>query len=441
MISNAAKTAAILAPLISFSITPTYAQTVAGGDLRTQQEALFEAMLQAPDDLEIMFNHALVSIELQDFEAAISTLERMLIFNPGLNRAKVELGAAYFKLGAYENARFYFEDALASGDAPPEVEGRISRFLDEIDKRTAKTGFFGVATVGVTYSSNANLGPSDSEILLNSEVAQLADEFIASQDIGVRASVYGSHFYDLDQPDGDLWQTDATFFSVHYLDETAGDIDTIQLRTGPRLSLDNENFGPKLRPFLELDGLRSNNETLYATIGGGVEYTDTINERTNIFASFHTAWREYFQGRNEFDGSTHNLLVGARYGVNKNFGIIGSIYGETDQTRVAANTNYEVGARLNASYNYDSGFDFTDRLWSLSGYAQVAYRKYDEPDPQFDTNIKRRDYDFRAGVSHVFHFREGWFAQADADFLLRDSNIPNFDIDSIGVTMSIGRSF
>lgn len=441
MIRNAAKMTALLALLLTVGVTTTHAQTTSASSLRAQQEALFQAMLQTPDDLEVMFNHALVSIELLDYEAAISTLERMLIFNPDLNRAKVELGAAYFKLGAYENARYYFEDALASGEAPPEVVGRVNRFLDEIQKRTAKTGFFGVATVGVTYSSNANLGPNDSEILLDSQVAQLADEFIASEDIGVRTAIYGSHFYDLDQPDGDLWQTDATFFSVHYLDESAGDIDTIQLRTGPRLSMDNQNFGPKIRPFLEIDGLRANNETLYATIGGGIEYTDTLNEQINIFASLQSAWREYFQGRDGFDGSTHKLLFGARYAVNKNLGVIGSVYAETDQARDDSNTNYEIGARLSSSLNYDSGFDFTDRLWSLSGYVQVAYRKYDEPVEQVTNAFNRRDYDLRAGASHIFHFSEGWFAQADADFLLRDSNLPNFDIDNIGVTLSIGRSF
>ena len=441
MIRNAALLAVLAAPMLTLGAGPGNAQSTETGDLRAQQEALFQAMLQAPDDLEIMFDHALVSIELLDYEAAISTLERMLIFNPGLNRAKVELGAAYFKLGAYENARYYFEDALASGDAPAEVVGRVNRFLDEIQKRTAKTGFFGVATVGVTYSSNANLGPNDSEILLDNQVAQLADEFIASEDIGVRTAVYGSHFYDLDQPDGDLWQTDATFYSVHYLDETAGDIDTIQLRTGPRLSLDNQNFGPKLRPFLELDGLRAKNETLYATIGGGVEYTDTLNEQVNIFASYQAGWREYFQGRDGFDGSTHKLLIGARYAVSKNLGVIGSVYAETDQTRDRSNTNYEIGARVSSSYNYDSGLNFTDRLWSVSGYLQVAYREYDEPVEEVTDAFNRRDYDFRAGVSHIFHLREGWFAQADADFLLRDSNLPNFDIDNIGVTLSIGRSF
>lgn len=440
MIRNAAKTAAILAPLIAIS-APVAAQSTAENGLRAQQEALFQAMLQRPDDLEVMFNHALTSIELQDYEAAISTLERMLIFNPALNRAKVELGAAYFKLGAYENARYYFEDALTTGEAPPEVVGRVNRFLDEIEKRTQKTGFFGVATVGVTYSSNANLGPNDPDILLDNEVAQLADEFIASEDIGFRTAIYGSHFYDLDQPDGDLWQTDATFYSVHYLDETSGDIDTVQLRTGPRLSLDNENFGPKIRPFLELDGLRSNNETLYATFGAGVEYTDTVNEQVNVFASARSSWREYFQGRDGFDGSTHKVAVGARYAVNKNLGVIGSVFAETDLTRDDSNTNYEVGARLSSSLNYDSGYDFTDRLWSISGYMQVAYRRYEDPIEEVSDAVTRRDYDFRAGISHVFHFREGWFAQADADFLLRDSNLPNFDIDNIGVTLSIGRSF
>ena len=137
MIRNAAILALVAAPMLAVSAPSADAQTTGAGDLRAQQEALFQAMLQAPDDLEIMFDHALISIELLDYEAAISTLERMLIFNPGLNRAKVELGAAYFKLGAYENARFYFQDALTSGNLPPTVVMRVSRFLDEIEKRLA----------------------------------------------------------------------------------------------------------------------------------------------------------------------------------------------------------------------------------------------------------------------------------------------------------------
>lgn len=52
-------------------------------------------MFVRPDDLELMFEYALISVQLEDLEAAITTLERMLIYNRDLPRVHMELGAAY----------------------------------------------------------------------------------------------------------------------------------------------------------------------------------------------------------------------------------------------------------------------------------------------------------------------------------------------------------
>ena len=422
------------------SAAPGAAQTQQP-DLRAEQERLFEAMFEDPDNLELMFGHALVSVELGDYEAAISTLERMLIFNPALSRAKVELGAAYFRLGAYENARYYFEDVLETSDPPPEVVGRVNRFLDEIQRRTAKSGFAGAASVGLTFSTNANLGPSDPDVLLGGGPAVLQDEFLSDDDIGVRAALNGTHYYDLDQPDGDVWRTDVSAITIHYLEESRGDIDSLAFRTGPRLSLDDRSFGPKIRPFVEGDALRANNEMLYATIGAGVTVTDTVSDELNVSATLRSGWREYFNGRDGFDGSTHRANAAATYALSKDATLFGGVFVEGDLAADDQNTNIEFGARIGGAFNYDSGFEFTDRLWTVTTYAQGALRYFEEPNPAVDPNRKRNDRDFRVGASHTFHLNEGLFVQADADYLVRDSNLPNFDLNTLGLTLSIGQTF
>lgn len=418
------------------------AQTPAGEspELRARQELLFDQMLQDPDNLNLMFEHALASIELQDYEAAISTLERMLIFNPQLARAKVELGAAYFRLGAYENARYYFLDVLENHEPPAEVTRRVNGFLDEIGRRTRNSGVSVIATFGATYSSNANLGPPDADVLLGGQPAVLNDAFVESDDFGIRATARARHFVDLNQPDGDVWITDLSLFSLHYFDETQGDLDSFTIQTGPRLSLDERTYGPKLRPILFGDFVTSSNELLYVTGGVGAEYSDSLTEQLNLFAGATVGWREYVD-RPDFSGPTARATVGLAYTPEPAVTVSGAVYAETDRADLDANANVEFGARIGGTYRYDSGFEFTERLWAVSAFATAAYRRFDEANPVFDATNLREDIDLRVGASHVFHLTGGWFVQADADYLVRDSDIPNFEIDNIGVALSVGRAF
>ena len=72
-----------------------------------------------------------MAAKLGDNEAAVSALERMLLFNPNLPRVQLELGALYFRMGSFEIARSYFEKAAAA-NPPPEVRGRIDSISREI---------------------------------------------------------------------------------------------------------------------------------------------------------------------------------------------------------------------------------------------------------------------------------------------------------------------
>jgi tetratricopeptide (TPR) repeat protein len=79
-------------------------QEVLGADkagLEAQKEALFQQMLRDPANLDVTFAYADVSARLGDYEAAVSALERMLLFNPNLPRVQLELGALYYRMGSY----------------------------------------------------------------------------------------------------------------------------------------------------------------------------------------------------------------------------------------------------------------------------------------------------------------------------------------------------
>ena len=86
--------------------------------IQARRQVLFDAMLAQPDNLDAAFEYAALSAQVGDLEAAVSTLERMLIFAPGLPRLQLELGVLYYRMGAYETARGYFESAMSAPDVP-----------------------------------------------------------------------------------------------------------------------------------------------------------------------------------------------------------------------------------------------------------------------------------------------------------------------------------
>src|ERR1700730_12086471 len=116
------------------------AQTVAAEDrpaLEAQKEALFQQMFRDPANLDVTLAYADVPATLGDYEAAVSALERLLLFNPDLPRVQLELGALYFRMGSYELARDYFGKAAAA-NPPPEVRARVEQYLGEIEKSQSR---------------------------------------------------------------------------------------------------------------------------------------------------------------------------------------------------------------------------------------------------------------------------------------------------------------
>ncbi len=410
-------------------------------DLRAKQSALFTELLERPDDLDLMFEYATLSIQLEDYEAAISTLERMLIYRQDLSRVRLELAVAYFSLGSYEASQLYFDQVLADPSTPDTVRSRVNRYLEAIAVRTKTNVFTGSASVGVTYSTNATLGPDEEQILFLSQLFDL-DEGNEEEDFGLRVIVSLSHLYDLQQEDSDFWRTDFSAFALRYFSTDQGDVAFGRIRTGPRLSINNEQYGPKLRPYVEGQYLNSQDRGLFASYGVGVEYSNTLSPILSNFADVGIRYRNFF--RSEFtDEDAYNFYsaLGLAYIPSNDLILRGTTFFELDAADADENSNVEIGLRLSGEYQYDSGIDWVDRKWSVSMFGEVRSRFFQEVDPLIGVDRKRQDWDIRGGVSHTFALKDGFGLQVDVDGLYRDSNIFNFDLDNISTTTSLQYRF
>ena len=101
------------------------------------------------------FEYASLSSQVGDYEAAISTLERMLIFAPNTPRLQLELGILYYKLGSYEVARTYFAQVVANPSVPQEIAAKVRLYLQQLAIEAEPPAFAGSIFSGIRWESNA----------------------------------------------------------------------------------------------------------------------------------------------------------------------------------------------------------------------------------------------------------------------------------------------
>lgn len=422
---------------------PGMAQEVAGDApaTRERQQALFQQLLQRPDDLDLMLEYARVSVALEDYEAAITTLERILMYEPTLGRVEMELGAAYVRLGSDAIAGYHFQQALASGDLTPAERAQVAQFLAAIEQREATSRFSGQVMAGVTASTNASLAPEGGIVQAGGFPVALPPGNMPEGDVGLRVVADLRHDYDLGQPDGDVWRTNVLGYAVQYLEEDQGNINDLLVRTGPTISLGGMAFGPEIRPFAEAEFVRVDDQHLFRGLGGGIEASMPINSQWTAVGSVRAQERQFFDGRSDLDGIYGNGFAGAVWVPHEAVALRGFVVGDLVEADRDFNDYYQAGLRGSGSYLYDPGIDWVSRRWRFDGYLEVARRIFESPNPAVNPTSRRFDTEVRAGISNTAFLVDDFFVRADLDFVDRNSNLPNFELDSLSGTLSVGRVF
>ena len=404
-------------------------------------------MVARPTDLDLMFAYAAAAMENEDYEPAIATLERMLIFEPNLPRVRLELAVAYFRLGVYEVAQFHFQSVL-DADPPQEVAARIEAFTSEIERRTARNALSGFVAFGPIFSTNANLGPPDRE--LRSEffpggVALIDADQVANSDFGFQLVASATHSYDLRGPDDSAWISTAVYTGRRFLEEDDGALDAVSVTTGPLLSLDDEAFGLKGRPYVSGGLVRSADEHLYAEVGGGIELSQPIDRELALFGVATLDWRDFESDRDAFDGAYGGMFAGVVYTPERQTELRAAALARVDLGREEYTTSAEIGLRLSAARSFSVAEAFGPEVfelpWRLTVFTQASYRGFDGPDPAVDADETRRDVDARVGARLVAPLSARNALALEAGHFERFSNIGNYDFSSFDVGLSFIRLF
>lgn len=436
--------AASAAPLeanVVARVTPSEARQI-----EHRREELFAEMMADPSNLDSAFEYAALSAKVGDIEGAISTLERMLIFAPGLPRLQVELGVLYFRLGAYAQAAGYFEEAL-KGQVPPAAQARVEAYLKIIDKRSQTNVIDGVTLFGGRYQSNANGAPSSQDI----DLEDFGPD--ASVSLGVKPKADANAFasgrftfsHDLESQGDRLVATLATYSAI-YADRSELDTGLAEVTIGPAINMQRFRVDNSVASFYAIAGGAVIAGDIYRVSGGaGASLIKEFAPGTELTFKAEFRYQDYensdLQPRaSDRTGDRYNSSATLQHQVWERFSILVGVAGERGDVEVDYLSLWEAGARLGATWVFDSPIAELELPWSFVPVVGYKFREHDEPEFPLGPQPRQDQEAYVLGTLTV-PFNEVWALQASASYRDVSSNYDLNDFNNISGSLAVMRRF
>ena len=387
-----------------------------------------------PTDHAASYRLIASSVAVRDYETAIGALEKLLLFNPGLSRAKYDLGALYFRLGAYDMATRYLEDAVADPALDADLRPRVAIMLPAARKELQVHRVYGVLQAGLRYNSNVTGGPPFSPV--RAYGVDLINPYGAYQRGGVNAVVLGDvrYLYDFQNQRGDVWETRLSSGLSNAFSISAYDAALLEATTGPRLALAPEFLpGATVRPYLL---------GAYSLLGGGrygSAYGVGVSARFPVGVSVTlepgVEWR-----RAQVAGTTYALGAQTPYNTGGVWSwSLAARYQPTDWLTLDARGVYrrnsaglaflsstQAGVEASAKFDYDAPFDSIGWRWSATPFVRYADVRFDSADPRVDPLVVRHDRQWRFGAQFDMPITPLFGLSASVQHARTVSNISNF---------------
>lgn len=374
--------------------------------LSERQSVLLQAMILDPANLDIAFEYAAVSTLLGDYEAAVSTYERLLIFAPGLARLNLELGALYFQLGSYQVASGYLQAAVNAQDASEDIVSKANIYLRTVAQYQAPAAFGAAIVAGARYQSNANAAPGNRRVAVNGGSFLLDDTAVGQSDVSGFLAGQMSGSYDLGTQ-GDTIDADMVVYAARFAELVRLDTALIETTFGPGINL--ERFGiedTSLGLYGIAAGVRLNHANYSGGLGLGARFLSAITP--DIVLDGKLEWQQRwfndtadYQSVSEQNGSFWRLAATVSAVVAPGLTVRSLVLADLEEGRQVWTRSREVGGGIGVNYRFASPIGRLPLDWSLDGEAGYVYRRYRGPDPDISTSKAQTDHEgwLRTGLS------------------------------------------
>ncbi|MEM7695493.1 MAG: tetratricopeptide repeat protein [Pseudomonadota bacterium] len=424
------------------------AQSNGTAAVESQRQVLFAQMLADPSNLQVSFEYALLSAQVGDFEGAIATLERMLIYAPDNRRLQLELGVLYYRLGAADMARSYLE-AASSDDASAAIRTRAQTYLARVNQIDAPVSISGSLHAGVQVQSNPNAGPDDSIVIINGVPVVLDNSLLAQAGANIFALSDFNVAYDLrnqyDLVEGNVLAYSSVFFGAPELN-----FNLVEAQLGPTFGLGRFNLADTRLGVYAIAGGSTLSDELFTTqLGAGIKFRTQISQ--DVFFDARGEYRamnynepaEYptvrlqtgdeWSGRARLTARVHPQLV-----------LQGSAFGRRADARADFKSFTEVGAQIRAVYSTllgDFGPFSAEAPWRFSAAAGGLVRRFDGADPNINAAEAEEDGAVWVEAGVEAPLRAGFSTFVSGRYLTQSSNYDTRDFDNATLTLGVSKRY
>jgi tetratricopeptide (TPR) repeat protein len=398
-------------------------------------ETLFQQMYKSPSNLDVSFKFAEQAVARGDYEAAIGALERMLFFNPNLPRVKLELGVLYFKLGSFELARGYLQDAIKGADVPDDIRAQVRAYLAEIDRRLSRYEYSVFLQGGMRYQTNANVGPNGLMVRALGQDAILGNQFGKQPDWNCFQTVSAYYAYKMNL------RGDAIEVTFQGLNSTQVKLDQfnlglIEVTVGQRVAV-GQNASFKYYGIGDQVWLGGAN--YFNAIGGGLSARTTIGSLGIVEAYIEDRHRNFFDSLNYPTASQQTSdLITAAITTDLAFGPLHwtTRVGYDESRAIFDYNSYK-------RYSIDVAFPFAFELLLFgtphqfvfaptAGYSRADYAA---PNPIIDPMLIRHDNEQRYGAIFDAQIVDNIGVRTQVLYSRIDSSLPNYTTNNFSVAV------
>lgn len=400
---------------------------------RDYQAAYEFAVGVLPDrmgDPDFDFQFALAALGVNRHGEAVLALERVLVNQPGNQRARLELGRAYIALGEFNNAKRTFEQVLAA-NPPSNVRARIALLLSFIDTQLARTRWhnsvWGVATAG--YDSNVNAGTGVNSVTVpalggsvtldpsSQEIEDGFTELAVGGELKYQVNQQAFGFGTMSMRDHSNFDSDA--------------FDTVVAST--QLGWEQNYSGNRWRIPVSIEGLWLDGERYRETASGAVEWTRE-RPRHLVPGAFVQAGAMAYPTQAERDTKFWIVGAGLSGGMASRNYSFNFYYGDEDADDNAGTHN---GRRYGGA-RFSGQWSFTQHV-AMVAQCGAQESEYNAPDPVFASVRRETMYHGGVGLAWRSSGRLTW--RLDGSFIANDSNLELYEYSRSVISGSVNYAF